>query len=433
MTQAPTAQIEAVLDLTAWTVPMQGPEDFGALWNALEPSLHGRDLSRTPVHTWDAPQGTVRLEIVRLDPAAAVAGPRTTVSLVAVREAPAPADRCEVCARARRPAPRAGLRCDACAADGGSGRICGDHAVLLEGALTATCADHRPRCQECGDLASFWCAGASCRSRTAWCARHRATPPQGSGAPYCPGCHRIAFPGCEEPGCAAAGTIACDWHGPDRRPCGLKACTRHARRWQVFGPEAIGLGLCRAHGGVRDVPAEELLRQICAGAVRRRRPVLPSLQAFGHTLRNCGHRELAVDYTRVRSLLAALRSRADADGMRDLGRGMDRAATRWDRELGKLRGSAGTGEQLVERLRQLVVAQDPRYGAELARGLRLEEYKPAITSQDRSREATLWVLVPGHLREVADRGASRLTAYSGQLGVTIRLAGDRNGQRRGNR
>ncbi|MFG2693184.1 KH domain-containing protein [Kitasatospora sp. NPDC051984] len=423
MTDRPTGQVEAVLDLRDWSTPIGGQDELAALWAQLEPTLYGRPVRGGAVHSWDAEQGTIRLEILRVVPGVPVLAPDTRVDLVAVREPARLVHRCAACDRAGR-AGYGVFRCRGCSDAGLPDLVCVDHAVLLSGALTPSCPEHRPRCQECAADAVFWCAGADCRTRRAWCARHRTSHPQDPDTDYCPGCYRRAFPVCEERGCASVGTVSCDWLDQAGRPCDRQACTRHARRWQVFGAERVGLGLCRAHSTVAGLPADRLLYQICAGAVRKPGVRVPSLQAFAHNLRNCGHRELAADYRAIRAALDRVRG--------GVGPAFDRAAADWDRELGTLAGRAVEGEQLLRALQQLLRQQDPRWGAEIAAGLRLQEFKAARTGgPGGGRPALLWVYLPQELqgRFIGPQG-SRIRSYSEQLGVDIRLA---DGKRRGPR
>ncbi|MFI6445881.1 KH domain-containing protein [Kitasatospora sp. NPDC050543] len=425
-------QVEAALDLRSWGAAIGGQDDLVALWSQLEPTLYGRPLRGGAVHSWDADHGTIRLEILRVAPGVTVLAADTRIDLVAVREPARLVHRCATCDRAGR-AGYGVFHCRACGDAGQPDQVCVDHAVMLDGALTPSCPEHHPRCRDCDTAAVFWCAGVNCRARAAWCARHRARHPQDPDTDYCPGCYRLAFPVCEEQGCSSVGTVTCDWLGPHGKPCGQQACTRHARRWQVFGAERVGLGLCRNHSRIAGRPADELLYQICAGAARTRGVRVPSLPAFGHNLRNCGHRELAVDYRTIRAKLEAVRSRSAAgNGSAALTAALERAAVGWERELQQLRGHAAEGEQLLQRLQRLLLDQDPRWGREIAAGLSLQEYKPARTGgTSGDRAALLWVQLPDELhRYLIGPQGTRIKSYSQQLGAEVKLA-DRN--RRGRR
>ena len=90
-------------------------------------------------------------------------------------------------------------------------------------------------------------------------------------------------------------------------PCGRRMCTRHARRWQVFGGERLGLGRCSAHSRLTELPPEEIVFQIVVGAsIRKRAERLPSLAGFGHSLRLTDHLQLSVDYPAIFKMLTSL-------------------------------------------------------------------------------------------------------------------------------
>ncbi len=427
----PAGHVEAVLDLRGWSPAVGGRDDLVALWNELEPTLHGRRLHGGGVHSWDADRGSIVLEIVRVAPGIDTVGPATRFELVAVRERPRLVYRCASCDAQGREGYGC-FRCRACTDAGQPERVCVEHAVLLDGSLTPSCRSHHAACEDCGSPASFWCGGRNCRTARAWCDRHRRRHPQDPDTDYCPSCHRLAFPVCEEPGCAASGTVVCDWLDGAGHACGRQACTRHARRWQVFGSERLGLGLCRAHSHVKAVPVEGVLRQICGGAARRPGVRMPSLGAFSHNLRNCDHRELALDHREIRARLARLEEELLRSGPPDVARAVARAGGDWDRELGRLRGNSDQGGQLLERLRGLVRRQDPRWGEPIAAALRLAEFKPARTGgAGQDRPAVLWIHLPEELRGpfIGPQG-SRIAEYKAQLGTDIRIEGGNRGGRR---
>lgn len=422
--------VEAVLDLRGWPHTVNGPDDYLTLWSQLEPALHGRELRSGGTHTWEASEGTITLEIVRLADGVRLVDPATRFGIVAVRERGHLLYRCATCDGAGRGS-YGSFRCRSCADEGRPERVCVEHVVMLDGALTPSCPQHHPACRSCGQRATFWCGGPACRAAVAWCERHRQRHPQDPDTDYCPGCYRSAFPTCGEGACGAVGTVVCDWLDGREQPCGQQACTKHALRWQVFGPERVGLGLCRRHSDVRSLTADELMYQICAGGARRRDVRIPTLRAFGHNLRRSGHPELAVDYRSIRSRLKALEADLGRRGHADSVRAIGRAAPRWDRELADTEGDSKKGELLMERLRQLVRGQDARWGAEIAAQLRLAEFRKARSGPGGDRAAILWIRLPDALRGhfIGPKGA-RVNAYKSQLGVEIRIEDDRRGGRR---
>src|SRR5207237_6982258 len=81
----------------------------------------------------------------------------------------------------------------------------------------------------------------------------------------------------------------------------------------------------------------------------------------------------------------------------------------WDRQLTGTAAAAQDGGRLVDDLRRIVLAEDPRYGATLAAALTLAEYKPAVVRDGQvTRRAKLFVHVPENLRGLfMGRGGAR--------------------------
>jgi hypothetical protein len=415
---APAADIELILDLREYRPPITDVEGFAALWEQLEPALVGRDLGGRPVHYLDAgPDGRLGIEIARIG-APGMPGPHTRFSVVAVRERPRQLYRCRVCEG------YGPFLCRACTERGTGDRVCDDHVVVLDGGLQPTCPEHHPRCAaaSCATPATFRCGGPSCRKDRAWCDRHRRPHPRDSDTDYCPGCHDIAFPVCEEAGCHGVGTVACEHVDRSGRSCGRRACTRHARRWQVYGAERMGLGLCRDHLQVQGMSLDHALFMIVVASASRRpamRP--PSLAGFGHNLRNIGHREIAVDYRAMLTRLRRVHAEAAHQGVRL--KDADEQERRWEKEVGTEDGRNAAAEQIVERLRTLVVQRDRRYGSAIAASLRPVQYKPPVDRPGQPvRNGLLFVDVAEDLRGLfAGKGREHLLTYSAQLGVDVRL------------
>ncbi|MFK4225781.1 hypothetical protein [Streptomyces sp. NPDC019890] len=423
----PDSQVDVVLDLRQWPTPTDGQEALVTLWQQLEPGLYAKPLAAGALHVWESDAGRITVEIVRVDAQSRWAAEDTRFAIAAVRQQSALVYRCATCDRAGRSG-YGSFRCRSCGDAGRPDRMCVDHAVVLDGSLLPSCPDHRPSCRGCSRTAVFWCAGRDCRTSVAWCEQHRKRHPQDPDTDYCPDCYRRAFPVCEEPGCSAVGTAECDWLDTAGHTCGRPACTRHARRWQVFGYERVGIGLCRAHSQVRSLSADEILWQICGTAGRRQGQRMPSLAAFGHNLRNAGHRELALDHHSIRARLTALHARMRSSGTSPALRAVERAAGDWDRQVKERIGTVEQGEVLVARLRAIVRELDYRFGAEIADGLTLAEYKPA---RPPASGGDLWIRVPEHLtgKFIGPQG-SRIKEYKARLGMEIKLE---DGRRRTSR
>lgn len=416
--------VELILDLRELRTQPESREDFGKLWRSLEPALYGRDLRAKAVHELEGPNGILRFEVARIAGGTGLTTRQTRFAVVAVREPSKLVYRCTECADAGRKA-YGPFPCP----DGPPGqehRACDKHVIILDGSLAPRCRAHHPRCADCGSLATFWCAGKSCSRKVAWCDRHRRSRPQDQDVSYCPGCHALQFPPCEAPGCAAIGTIACENVSAALEPCGRRMCTRHARRWQVYGPERMGLGRCSQHARLRGVPFQELMFQIVAGTSNRRRPErMPSLRAFAHNLRNARRPEPAPGYDvifgtlcsigdslrQTRTMPAAVKALAAVDG----------AMTGWRQDCDGADIAAKEGMRLVAQLQQLVREQPLREAHAIAAAISLAEYNP--------KTRTLFInLHPDYRGLFAGRQGFRRQEYERRLGVAVKFEG--GGQRR---
>jgi hypothetical protein len=383
------------------------------LWTSVEPALAGRDLSRKPVHELDGADGLLRLEIVRLPPGTELVDEHTRFSIVAVRETARLRYRCAHCPGKGTYGP---FLCSTCPQDGDN-RVCDEHVVILDGSLIATCPSHRPACQ-CGAPATFRCAGKACRREKSWCDAHRRRHPCDHDVDYCPSCYDVTFPSCDAQACADVGSVRCEHVSHDFRRCGGRMCSRHASRWQVFGGERVGLGRCAHHSQVRDLPPDEVLFQVVAGAaLRRRKERLPSLQGFAHNLRGVHQHELALDFTWIHRTLEALIHRAQRDAT--VSTAMADAKPLWDSQITKIATTTQVGRRLVEQLRTLVPPA-------LAATIQFADYRPAAQRGGVSRPALLFVKVPEHQRGqfIGPKGAN-VRSYRDRLGVDVQIEGGR--------
>lgn len=419
MSNLPAAQAEVILDIRKLRKPPTRPAEFAALWGQLEQVLAGRDLRAKRFHQLDHRDGTVELEVARLADGLRFVSPATRFSVVAVREHSRLRYRCRECGRY-------GPFVCAAATDDPADRACEQHVSILDGALTATCHRHRPGCQQCAEPATFRCAGPACHRQRAWCDRHRRRHPRDPDLDYCPPCYDQVFPRCESPRCGNVGSVTCEHISASFEPCGRRLCTMHARRWQVFGGERLGLGRCSHHEVVTGIPPKQLLFQIVTGATaRRRQERLPSLPGFAHTLRNTGHPDLALDYQAIHQLLSGLAMDLDRSGHHTIAIAMRNVQPLWDKQLASAEQAAQDGNRLIEELKRILTAELPRHGDALARVVRLAEYKPAVFRDGQlARAAKLFVHVPNDMRGLfIGRNRERLHHLSERLGVTVEIEG----------
>ncbi|MGI5241637.1 hypothetical protein [Dactylosporangium sp. CA-139066] len=436
--------LDVVVDARQWPVDLAEPKRIGELWTMIEDAIRGRDLGDGPTLTLDHPDGAVRVGLVwsRLG-GRPVVGPDTTFQIVNLMERPRIRYRCKECAAAGRTEYGA-FTCRDCGSAERDNRLCDDHVRILDGALIATCAQHAPACAECGRAATFRCGGQRCQRRRAHCDSHRRAHPHDPDVSYCPECYDVQFPSCERPGCTNVGVARCEITDERHNACGARACGLHIRRWQVFGGERLGLGLCRRHAqALPGYPPDWLIEQIVAGACvraatrRRDAEPLPSLRGFAHSLRRRGHEELALNFRWIHRTLGGLERAAGpyAQALQERRQGAGRYRTRkgWDAELGEIEIGEGRGRQLVERLRELVRWTLRRDGPAIAAALELADFNPAREVRGQMRPALLFVRLPEHYRGLfkahSRQFAESLSAHE-PGGVMIRIEGDMRGGRR---
>jgi hypothetical protein len=428
MVQAP--DVELILDLRGMQTPPGDRDAFAALWNVLEPALHGRDLGAKRVHELTSADGTLRLEVARIAAGTGLVTAATRFAVVAVRERSTVLYQCQECAHNGHQDYGPFL----CSGGPGSQehRVCDLHVSILDGSLTPTCRAHRPGCQACGTPATFWCAGNSCRRRVAWCQRHCQQHPQDPDVAYCPSCHAIQFPPCEAPRCSKIGSVVCEHMSRTMEPCGLRMCTKDARRWQVFGGERLGLGRCSAHSRLTGLPPEEIVFQIVVGASIRRRPErLPSLAGFGHSLRLAGHLQLSVDYPEIFKMLTSLDNSMSRLGavpanspLARVRAAQEKALAGWERAAAAAHVNDAQGERLVAQLRLMVQELLRRDGAAVATTITLAEYKPARCNSQPPVPGRLFINVPENYAGLV-MGGGRRQLYENRLGVEVKVHGNR--------
>ena len=420
MTAAVTPDVELILDLRELRTGPNSKEEFGELWEKLEAALYGRDLRSKAVHELQGPMGTLRIEVARIAAGTGLVTRQTRFAVVAVREPAKLVYRCAECATASI-AEYGPFRCP----DGLPGqehRACNKHVVILDGSLAPRCGTHYPRCATCGSRATFWCAGRSCNRKVAWCDHHRRSRPQDQDVSYCPDCYARRFPSCEDPSCRNIGTIACEHVSYALDPCGRRMCTLHARRWQVYGPERMGLGRCSQHARLAGVPINDLMLQIVSGtANRRRQERIPTLRGFAHNLRNARKPEPAPSYEVIFGTLRSLRDTLGQPGAASAavkaGAALEKAMPGWRAEYDDLVGAAREGERLVAQLQQLV-HERLRGGYAIAANITLSEYN--------TQRRTLFInLHPDYRGRFIGTGGVHRQEFERRLGVAVQFEGGR--------
>lgn len=253
--------------------------EFVKSWALLEKSLRGSLLRAGHTITADLDAGRVSFTFVH--PSTFVVDETTDFGIVAVRETPTVRThyRCRVCREGGRRV-YGPFICGSCTEDN---RVCDDHVLLLPGSLNPVCQEHSPSCSAkgCSSLADLWCPGPRCRSREAWCRRHAATHGNSGDVAFCAGCLEALYPPCAQRDCSAIGSVGCDHVELSGGLCGERMCPRHARVWQVFGPQREGLGRCSRHSRLTGLRPDDILVQALGGSVLRgfrRPPTLASLR-----------------------------------------------------------------------------------------------------------------------------------------------------------
>jgi hypothetical protein len=315
------ATVWLALDLRKAEWAPLSPDDYREFWGRNVHQLVNFELSlHQVVPLRDRQVGEFTLQVTQLPKSFEHVTPSTPFAIHSVLERRQVNFACRCCEKndVQRHAP---LACATCAessggaapvapSEGASPRVCEAHAVILEGALRAFCPAHAPRC-ECGATAAGFCFGPACKehSGVAFCEPHLRPHPNVPSVYFCIACYEALFPPCLSAGCPSVATIRCSHWLDTQTACGKSFCAEHALRWQVYGPEGVGLARCEEHGDLRTLTNEGLIFQLAASALVEQRNRLPSLQTVTHILmRPRGHRYALAE---VNQLFADVRARRD--------------------------------------------------------------------------------------------------------------------------
>ncbi len=313
-------------------------------WRQVEAGLQDGVLS--PGTVLPVPLGTGRIEVTVLSPPEPVTfGPDTDFGIVSVFEPRRVHDahRCATCSGDGR-VTYAPFACAECPT--GADRVCEEHARLLPGGMAATCPAHRPDCTACGAPPAARCPGPRCMSGKAWCARHLQAHPSDPETGYCADCRDELFPACgNSTDCPGIGSVPCDHVDAAGKACGARRCPRHAWRWQVFGPQAVGLGRCEAHASTQAERADEVLYQILGACALKEvwPPTAPSLRHA--VIKSTGQQVALRDVVDL-----ALRQGSRAPALRrQLARLVGRSRPSWERQVTEVEvGEQRATEALVD-------------------------------------------------------------------------------------
>jgi hypothetical protein len=399
--------VEIVLDLRQLLDPPESGPDLLKLWTALAPALHGRSLAAGGEWSLQHPEkGKIGFTIISVPSGETVVGPGTSFAVHSLLEAPVIHHACSVCAEARQ-RKYGPFLCARCRDEDKQTRLCDEHVIILDGAMTSVCPRHRPKAAN-GEWATFWCSGPACRRRqVAWPETDRRRHPIEPSIWYCPGCYADLFPPCSGPVCMAIGSNVCEYVDPlTQRPCGSRLCNRHVRRWQVYGAKLRGLSLCRMHPAIKNQTAEQIIFQVLAGTALRRSIRLPYLSKVRFTLQKAHGRlyELRVIYELFTKVI---RNPSSADFAR-LVRERD---VDWKRELVEVGRKQNEGALYFERVRAELVSLGL---SQVAAGLVYSDYI--------AKNKLLFVRLEESLRgRLIGRGGATIKQIQDRVGVMIKF------------
>lgn len=416
--------VDLVLDLrSAHRIPANA-DDFLSLWTELEQRLYGACLQSSPAWQVETENwGTCGLLLA--DPAAApdrVTGD-TPFTVRSVLEPSQIRHKCASCGE-RGQEVYGPFICEACKSEGRAERVCDRHAVILNGSFRATCPRHSPVCS-CGSSATFWCRGRDCRGAKAHCDKHRRYHPGDHAISYCPACYTKEFPACGHVGCDLTGSLSCEYVNQDSLiRCTARACSKHAFRWQVFGPHRRGPVLCLDHARVlRRLSREQLVFQIAASSCARdgaggkpsgargHGPAnLPRLSVVRHIFINTRSEKLDIEF--LDRLFSHLQG-----GLRDTGfegrmyRSLKKQEQSRELEVKKARQDRIQGEEYFAQLQQILVAEGK---ADLASRIAYSDF--------RQKANLLYVHVPPDLiGPFKGKQGNNIKNLSRALGPTVKV------------
>ncbi|KIF73267.1 hypothetical protein QR77_03400 [Streptomyces sp. 150FB] len=414
--------VPVCLDVREYREPLRDADAYLELWRGLEPLLVQVDpREHRPLRLELGNRGVLTLQL--LDP---VGNPDifdadTRFAIRGILEVPRIRYACGPCA-AQGVTGYGPFQCHACNEDRSTGtrtRLCDRHVVILDGTFRTVCPEHAPACPACDSPGVFWCDGALCRNKRAWCANHRTAHPGDARTSYCPDCFSDRFPTCVAPRCGQTGYLRCEHVSRSDGTCPHRICAAHAGRWQIYGPHKRGPALCPAHlDGLRRLSRDELVFQIVAATAARRRSasrstgpaLLPRLSVVRHILIHV--RDEALDMGIIDDLFNGLRARL-TDDRRDatMIALLDAHATVRRQDLTAFQDDQNQGRRHYGALLGLLIADGK---AQLADRLAFSDFRPKAN--------TLYVRVPQDVTGLfIGRGGSGIRDLGARLGITVKV------------
>lgn len=404
---ASSMPVEIVLDLRQLNDPPESGSDFLKLWSALTPALQGRALAAGGAWSLQNPEhGRIGFTIISVPSGERVVGPGTSFAVHSVLEAPVIRHTCSVCAGARQRTYGPFLCAHCREEEEKQTRLCDEHVIILDGAMTSFCPRHRPKAAN-GEWATFWCSGPQCRRKhAAWPDADRRRHPQEPSIWYCGGCYVDLFPPCSGPACTAIGSNVCEHVDPrTQRPCGSRLCNRHVRLWRIYGLKTRGLSFCRLHPAIKTLTAEQIIYQILAGTVLRRSR-LPFLSKVRFTLQKAHGR--IYELQSIYDLFARVIRNSSSADIAQLARNSE---ADWKREIAGGEDKRKEGLRYFEKLKaELISIGLPQ----VATGLVYSDYI--------ANNKWLFVRLDDSLRGLMiGRGGATIKPIQDRLGVSIKF------------
>lgn len=415
-----TSPVEIILDLRDYPEQLKTAEDYIGFWERLESGLKGNTLVAGKTHFLESaqPKGKIGLTILSVPKPASAVTKDTLFAIHSVLERPNLLYKCIVCSK------YGPFRC---AEKGCDNRICEGHATIIDGSMRAYCPQHTPKCAGSGLAATFWCDGPDCRSRVAWSQPYRVQHPNDPDHWYCRKCYALEFPSCYVQSCNDTGTTRCEF--VDRytgKSCDQSVCSKHVRRWQIYGPQKLGVALCPDHARVNNLSEEDILYQMVAITARRRSKqprrrsnrsqeiiAIPSLMSMRHIYLNTQNKAIKPELinNKLEQFLAQLRTRQGDKLTQDMIWLIEQSRSRRDRQILAVESQLEQGQVIFQKLVERLSLQGEYL---LAQNVRFADFRP--------HKSLLFIyLDPQYRGRFVGTNGKKIKALQDYLGVLIKF------------